>query len=270
MPAPTKPAMSPTVSGLNLPGKRSPVPPQARQAPPQTVETTKLDPAELGLGMVQKSKEQELLENAEPIFSPPPQPSQVKKKPAQQPPAVSPIREPEKDALTTLVSTKLVDQLAREYGFDPIGLHAIDLKFKNKVLKVEFRAPTYDDYLWSLALLQRGLETDDSYLQTDVQRQQFYTSIVSSRCVQKVNGQWLWDLFEIKDQIEAVAPMWRAESFVGVPDFMTGTMAKMTLDLFRTKLHYQFLYDLTDAIQALEREDKKQEESTEERSENPT
>lgn len=231
--------------------------PASQQKP--VVEAERLDPAVFGVGPKKKSAEQELLENAEPIGAPKapapePAPRPVAAAPAPQAaPAPAPKKE-EKTLSEELIDDDLLSRLMTEYGIDPVKLHeaSLDGEGLKKPLKVHFRTLTWDDYSWAMAHMQKKLSTPDeaSFLQTEVQRTQMYQALTSCRCVLKIDGNWVWDIFKLRQLILDANPAWDGESHLGVPDFIVSTIAVKVFDLFRKKLHHDLLFALDDAVRS--------------------
>lgn len=258
-PSPPSLAMRP-----NLPGRK---PGQAQKPMTPTeksqVEVEKLDPAVLG---VRKSPEQELLENAEPIV-----PSPVPTRPMPQPMAPAPMASPsappppeKKDFLDENVPDKLIDKLVEEYGFEEAVIREkIISAATGKSLKVHVRSMTWDDYSWALSTVQRKEKEDrekHGLIMTDAQRAQFYQALVACRCVVKIADAWVWDLFELRSSIKNVQPNWSGETHVGMQEFFMSALALKTFDLFRKKLHPDFLFQLDDAVRSLTEAEEKEPE----------
>lgn len=250
---PTPPRMGPKVGPAARPGFTPP-----RPGPAPQVEVEKFDPATLAAQAQArqappqpapsfKSREQELMENAERIdlrnvqTKPPPKEEEA-------PPLAPP--DPPKDPLETLVSDDLISRLEAQFGVQPEKIHDAKLEARGKSITVSFRLPVYDDYIWAMAVLERKIlaQEDTSLLQTEAQRNNMLMHLVACRAVQKIEGQWLWDVFKRTAEIRAVNPAWSGESMEGVPDFVQGTMANAVYDLFRKRLHADLLFDLEKVV----------------------
>ncbi len=242
----TKPPASPSLS--MKPGVGPKKPPQAPQPQPTRVEASKLDPSVFGFG-TKKSPEQELLENAEPITAPAPK---------QAPPPVQdipeepePPKEKEKTVFEAVVTGSLLDSLIREYGLDQVKTYEANLEASDygKALPVTFRALNWDDYNWGLGILVDMVKSPDFlYIKKEEQRNQLYKCITACRCVLKINGFWVWDLFEMTNDIKAMNPSWKGDTHVGIPSVAVSLLALKTFDLFKNKLHYNLLYALEQQI----------------------
>lgn len=274
-PMPSSPAPINMRPGASLPGRKPGLPPQAKSssasATKPQIDVEKLDPATFGIGK-RKSPEQELLENAEPIDLSAPQPApraaapEIERKP--EPPVEAP-KVDKKSYLDEALSDSLISRLVEEYGFEPTILHERQLAIPNgKSLKVHFRSLSWDDYSWALAAVQRleKEEQKNGVLFSDTQRAQTYQALSACRCVLKLADTWVWDIFELRDEIMKVQPKWTGDSPVGVPDFFIGTMTNKLFDLFRKKLHPDLLFALDDAVRSMSAN----ENSDEDKSENPT
>lgn len=255
-----KPTMAP---GMNLPGRRPATPPGRSQPQEQQfTETTKVDPAStFGIGK-RKSPEQELMDNAEPIATPPPPRPLPEPQQVQQP---EPPKPPKKAPLDELVDDDIISRIVQEYGLDPVVVHEANLAAPGlkKSLSVHFRTLTWDDYNWGLAALQQRAQSnqDTSYLQSDAQRSQFYRALTACRCVLKIDNAWVWDIFKLRSDIKFANPEWNGDTHIGVPEFFIGTIAQRVFDLFRKKLHYDLLFALDDAVRAAGEEQKPEDDN---------
>lgn len=248
---PTPPRMGPKVSGPTRPGFTPP-----RPGPAQQVEVEKFDPATLAAqAQVRqappapvKSREQDLMENAERIDLRN-VPTKAKKLDEDEPPPMAPP-DPPKDLMETLVTDDLISRLEAKFGVQPEKYHDADLEARGQTVKVSFRLPVYDDYIWAMAVLERKIlaQEDTSLLQTEAQRNNMLMHLVSCRVVHKIEGQWIWDIFKRAAEIKTVNPAWSGTSMEGVPDFVQGTMAMSVYELFRKRLHADLLFDLEKAV----------------------
>jgi hypothetical protein len=247
-----KPVAPPSMNmkpGSTLPG-RKPSAPQARTF----VESEKIDPSAFGIPR-RKSPEQEILENAEPI-TPPPEPRPEPVIP-DSPPLAEP-KQPKTSVFDELVPESILDRIVREYGIVPTETFESSLVADGmaKPLVVCHRALNWDDYNWGIGVLSDMLSSPEekSFLASEGQRTQMYQAIVACRCVLKIDNDWVWDVFKARDAIANVNPSWTGDTQVGIPPTMIGLLAKQVLSLFRTKLHFDFLVALDEAVRSFTKE----------------
>ena len=268
----TPPSMS-MKPGIGLP---------SRKAAPKTenrtqVEAERLDPAIFGFSK-KKSPEQELLDNAEPIDfrqkAPPPPPPPVVQDEDKEEAFEKPVekKKEKKEYIDKVVSDKLIDRLVEEYGFEPAETHEAMLPIPNskKTLHVNFRSLTWDDYSWALSAIQRKEKEEEALgnLWSDSQRAQAYQALTVCRCVVKVADVWVWDLFDMQEEIKAVSSRWKGDTHIGIPEFFSNTLAQRVFELFRKKMHPDLMFLLDEAVRtASNKEESEEEEVTDE---NPT
>ena len=268
----TPPSMS-MKPGIGLP---------SRKAAPKTenrtqVEAERLDPAIFGFSK-KKSPEQELLDNAEPIDfrqkAPPPPPPPVVQDEDKEEAFEKPVekKKEKKEYIDKVVSDKLIDRLVEEYGFEPAKTHEALLPVPGgkKPLRVNFRSLTWDDYSWALSAIQRKEKEEEAAgnMWSDSQRAQSYQALTVCRCVVKVADVWVWDLFDMQEEIKSIKPRWAGDTHIGIPDFFINTMAQLVFELFRKKMHPDLLFLLDDAVRTTsQKEDGEEEEAADE---NPT
>ncbi len=247
MPQPTPPKMGPK-TGYGRPGFTPPKPGPASQ-----VEVERFDPVSLKPPAAPRAgSEADLLANAEPIdhrapmssMAPPPKPAETPPEPP----------EPMKEPLETLVPDSLIAKLEARFGIHPEEFHEAVLEAKGQKLSVAFRLPVYDDYIWSMAVIERKLLNmeDASLLQTDAQRNNMMTHLVACRATVKIEGEWLWQMLGREAEIRSVVPGWDGKTWDAIPDFIRGTMATALYELFRKRLHADLLFELEKAVKDAE------------------
>lgn len=180
------------------------------------------------------------------------------------------------DATKVLISDDLIDDLVREYGVDPEDLHEEVITFaqkkQKKEIKVGFRSPMYDDYVWAMAAVSKQIKDGNTAALEDATRNQLLSHHVSCRCLLQINGVWIWDRLKVTANIKAVNPNWNGDTSAGIPDFFLNTMASGVFELGR-KIHPDFLFDfdkLVREVDALEKQEAKEEDEDAEDPENPT
>jgi len=156
-----------------------------------------------------------------------------------------------------MVSDDLLAQLEREFGTHPDVLKDVVLTVKDaKSLEVAIRAPSYDDYIWALAWFEeqgKPGNPDAGLFRTAQQRESLLKHLTACRCVQKIRGQWIWDIFKRQKQIRAVNPHWTGDRMTGVPDFIQG---RLTIDVFKLlrKLHPDLMFNLESQVEQYDNE----------------
>lgn len=259
-----KPPLSPSLSMKPSVGPKRP----QSQPPQQTrVEAEKLDPA-VFFGK-RKSPEQELLENAEPIV-PQPQASRPPPPKTEDLPPEEPEEKEREDSLyDKAISDSLLDKIVKQYGLDPVKIYDATLEASEVAnpLPVSFRALTWNDYNWGIGTMAELLKSQDfAFVSTDLQRSQLYQALTACRCVLKIDGHWVWDIFKLTEDIKKMNPAWQGDNF-GVPPLVANMLALKVFDLFRNKLHYNLLYALEQVVR--ESSDAEGQESSDSE-ENPT
>jgi hypothetical protein len=116
-------------------------------------------------------------------------------------------------------------------------------------LTVECRPRRFDDYLWAIDEVTRELSGPMAASLGEAARSTLAKHASACRCVLKIDGEWIWDIFEMRQDIRAVQPSWSGESAVGLPDFYASLLARKVSDLFRHRLHPDLLFDLVNALQ---------------------
>ena len=151
------------------------------------------------------------------------------------------------------VQADLVNRLEQRFGMKPEELHDVTLSAGGEDLVVSLRLPLYDDLIWAVAVITEELEQGQNIgvVQTDVQRERLLQHLSSVRCVVKIEGEWLWEIFNMGPAIKELSPGWSGESMITVPDFFQGTMAKQVWRLFRHRLHPDLLFDLNRKVENL-------------------
>jgi hypothetical protein len=240
-----KPPLSPSLSMKPSVGPKRPQPAQQTR-----VEAEKLDPS-VFFGN-RKSPEQELLENAEPIVP------QVTQAPLEEPEA-EPVKSLEtednkdkkKSFIDNAVSDSLIDKLVEEYGFEPNEIREGTLQAPGgKPLAISFRAVNWDDYSWALSAVQAKEKEEEKIgnFFSDAQRAQVYQALTACRCIVKIDNSWVWDLFDVRQEIKNVKPSWDGISHSAIPSFIVNVMTQRVFELFSKKLHPDLLFSLSDVV----------------------
>jgi hypothetical protein len=258
MPTPPTPPTPPKM-GMKMGSRPGFTPP--KPAADVHVETEKFDPATLAKPpRPRPMSEADVMANAEPINIKQPLPGAMaaaeaakKKKEAEAEPTMLPP-EPLVEPLDRLVPDTLIAKLEARFGIRPEEFHETTLEAMGHKLIVTFRAPSYDDYIWSMAVIERKLRSqeDASLLQTEAQRNNMMVHLVNCRVVVKLDGEWLWQVFDREAEIRSVVPNWDGKTWATVPDFVRGTMATTLYELFRKRLHADLLFDLEKAVKEVE------------------
>jgi len=184
--------------------------------------------------------------------------------------------DPKADPAKVLISDDLIDDLVKEYGVDPEDLHEDVITFaqkkKQKEIKVGFRSPMYDDYVWAMAAVTKQIKEGNTAALEDATRNQLLSHHVSCRCLLQINDVWIWDRLKVTASIKAVNPNWNGDTSLGIPDFFLNTMALGVYELGR-KIHPDFLFDfdkLVREVDAIEKQEEKEDDADAEDPENPT
>lgn len=258
MPTPPQP---PRVSPMKMGSQGRPGFTPPKPGPDAQIEVEKFDPATLARPPrpPRPNSEQEFMANAEPIDTRRPLPGAVaaavaekKQKEAADQPMAPP--EPVVDPLEKMVPDSLISKLEARFGINPESFHEVKISAMGQSLTVTIRLPSYDDYIWSMAVIERKLRNneDASLLQTEAQRTNMMTHLVNCRSIVKMEGEWLWQVFDREADIRSVLPKWDGKSWEAIPDFVRGTMAVATYELFRKRLHADLLFDLEKAVKNVE------------------
>jgi hypothetical protein len=255
-----KPPLSPSLSMKPSVGPKKP---QPQPTQPMRVEAEKLDPS-VFFGK-KKSPEQELLENAEPIVpqtpaAPAPMPIEQEDTTAYEQDATD--SKDKKSFIDNAVSDSLIDKLVEEYGFEPSELRESSLQAPGgKPLKISFRAVNWDDYAWALSAVQvkEKEEEKNGNFFSEAQRAQIYQALTACRCIVKISDVWVWDLFDVRQEIKKVKPSWDGVSHSAVPSFIANVVTLRVFDLFSKKLHPDLLFSLSDVVMSwsFDKEDQK-------------
>jgi len=228
-------------------------PPKAQPEP--QVEVEKFDPATLAPPPRQRpprTTEEDLMANADPIntkavfksAAPPPKPAEAPMAPP----------EPAKEPLEILVPDSLIAKLEAKFGIKPETFHEATLDALGQKLNITFRLPSYDDYIWSMAVIENKIvkQEDASLLATDSQRNNMLQHLADCRAIVKIEGEWLWQIYKREAEIKTVVPNWDGK-WDAIPDFIRGTMASAVYDLFRKRLHADLLFALEAAVKSVEK-----------------
>ena len=161
--------------------------------------------------------------------------------------------EEEESLLDQAVKGDLISRLEERFGMKPEKLYDVTLEAGGQDLEVSMRLPMYDDYIWAVAMIEQNAERgkDLSVLQTESQREQMLQHIASCRCVVKIEGECLWDIFDLREAILRLNPKWDGESMAQVPDVIQGIMGKNLHTLFRERLHADLLFEVNSKVSAL-------------------
>lgn len=247
-------------------------PPAARPQPgQQTVEAEKIDPSVLGVTPRMVSKEQELLDNAEPIPLPEERPMPLPPVATKEVNAAPTMpEEPKKSMFEEVVPTSLLDRIVKEYGLNRAVVHEalLDGPGLKSPLLVHFRALSWDDYNWGLGMMSNLITQDPQVFSSDAQRTQTYRDLVACRCVLKIDGHWVWDIFKMRQELLALNPAWTTDQQFGIPAHKINEMASQVFSLFREKLHYNLLSALGEAVRDVAPDEEQEEGESEQ--ENPT
>ena len=225
--------------------------------PEAQVEVEKFDPAMLAPQprppRPPRATEEDIMANAEPInlkaplrsATPPPQ------KPAEAP--MTPPK-PQEEPLEKMVPDSLIARLEAKFGIQPETFHEAVLEAMGHKLNVTFRVPSYDDYIWSMAIIERKInaQEDESLLQTTTQRNNMLQHLVDCRAIVKLEGEWLWQVFKREAEIKTILPTWDGK-WDTIPDFIRGTMAVAVYDLFRKRLNADLLFALEAVVKRIEK-----------------
>ncbi len=241
-----------------------PARPQARPQLPREpdVEIMKVDPKVIfdAASAPPKSPEQSFLERAQPVDTK--KAKEAKEKAAAEQAAreeaklaaqnrAPEVAEAAPDVLDTVVTDDLLAKLEEQFGFRPTDYREFAIPFGDgRVLKLTVRNPGYDDWVWMLAAMERKILAgeDVALMSSEASRKKMSTHLVACRCVLKVDGKWLWDLFKVREQILNANPSWNGESHIGVPDFLQGTLAQTLYRFMRERLDPDILFALEGII----------------------
>ena len=263
------------VTPPRLPGTKSfkATPPPA--PPPSQVEVGKIDPKEIfDAQALARGGEEGLLDRAQPIdyqANREKAAARLKAEQEKKVPQAPPIEfaEDPKDVIDTVVTDDLISRLEKEYGLSASKYTEAELPFQGKTMKVTLRAPDYDDWLWMMAFMERKIASgeDQALMSSEGVRKEIAESVIACRCLVRIDGAWLWDLFKVREQIQHVVPDWDGETYEAIPDFMRGALAQTAHQFFRKKLHPDVLFALAQAVKGLDKSGPDEEEAE---AENPT
>ena len=157
------------------------------------------------------------------------------------------------EPIDQVVSNSVVRRLLKRFGVEQEQLVESELKVYGEKLAVSLRLPTYDDFLWAMAMIERKAraQEDASLLMSEGQRNEMLQAYVACRCVVKLDGENVWDAFEVTNQIKSIVPMWDGVDRTKVPDFFQGTLATAVMSLFR-QLHPELLFALSTRVKQLD------------------
>lgn len=249
-------------------------PPAAKADPEEQVEMTKLDPQELleaarqaqgGPAPMERTSEEHL------------QPMNFREAPAVKPPQEEqPVPEvklpPPKEADDPIdrgLPTPLVERLAARFKLKPEFLVEDVLECGGEKVPVSLRKPVYDDFLWTLGVLEEKIQTneDTALIQGAAQQARFLQHLTAARTVMKIEGEWVWDAFNYRGLIQAAIPDWDGETFSPIPENFRGALAQSVHTLFR-QLHPDMLFELDRVTRkhfpAVSAEEDEEEEGTKE------
>lgn len=221
--------------------------------PSELVEAEKIDPRELlerGLKRSTLSKaEQDLMDNATPIEAPA-APSAPKVEAAKEPKEETTyLPPPEEKSPTDAIGNSLIDRLSARFGLTAPQTKDVILEAAGVQVKVTIRKPFYDDYIWTVGVIEGMLDSNEdvTLIRGEAQRSQFLEHLSACRCVIKLEDEYIWDAFPYRDMILATRPNWDGTSHAVVPDHLLGGMAQSLHSLFR-RLHPDLLFDLARAV----------------------
>lgn len=116
-------------------------------------------------------------------------------------------------------------------------------------LTVVCRLRNFDDYLWAIDEIVREQAEPTAAAFGENARSALAKHASACRCVLKIEGEWVWDVFQLRADIQAVQPQWTGETHVGLPEFYVNVLARNVFDLFRHKLHSDLLFDLNSVLE---------------------
>ena len=164
-------------------------------------------------------------------------------------PQYLPPTEKDPDPLERGVSASLIERLSARFNLVPEFMVEETLRCGGQEVKVTLRKPMYDDYLWTLGVVEGKMTAgvDLALLSEDRQRQRFVLHLTNCRTVVKIDGCWVWDVFDFAPLIQEAVPSWNGATFSQVPDTIQGYIASSVHELFR-RLHPDMLFQLSAAV----------------------
>jgi len=161
--------------------------------------------------------------------------------------------EAEKSVLEENLKGDTISRLEERFGMKPEVLHEVTIEASGQTLGLSMRLPLYDDFIWAVADVTSKAERgeDLSLLSTEEQRSQMLQHLSSCRCVMKIDGEWIWDVFDYRGAIQQMSPNWDGESYIKIPDAFMGTLARRVYHLFRFRLHPDILFETNNCVTRL-------------------
>ena len=262
-----QPSMSP---------KRTPPPQEEEQ-----VEMRKIDPKELLSKQVDR-KNQPVGTTSEHLipmeFKSAPTVKEEQQDESQAQPQYLPPPPEEGDPLEKAISNRLIDRLSERFKLAPGKYKEAVLTAGNQEVSVALRRPSYDDVMWTLGILEQKIKSniDTSLMMGEHQQAKYMQHHIACRTVVKIDGEWVWDIFEMTDSLKQDIPGWDGTTYASIPDSSISAIALGVYNLFRS-LHADLLFELNNAVNdafpvSLLDPDKneEEEESKEDASETPT
>lgn len=215
------PSMAPK-PGPKRPGFR---PPAAREMP--QVEVERVDPQTV---LQPRAPVQDLVDNMEDMDLSKVPLKALAEKQKQEKEALGPppeLADPVGDPLDVVITDDLVNSIAKKYGVVGDRYFDVEVPVGRMKLPIVVRVPEYEDGMWVLGHLSEKMKNseDVSLLMTALQREEMTRQLVAARCVRKIDGHYVWDLFKARDAILKVVPTWDGEDYWRIPDFIQGTLA---------------------------------------------
>jgi len=161
--------------------------------------------------------------------------------------------EEEKDVLEEAVKDDLISRLEERFGMKPEVLHEVVVEAGGKELRLSMRLPLYDDFIWAVGSVQQSISRgeDLALVESEEQRAQMLQHLSSSRCVMKIEGEWIWDVFDYRSAIQGMVENWDGESYMNVPEAFMGVLARRVYKLFRHRLHPDLLFEMNRRVTEL-------------------
>jgi len=149
------------------------------------------------------------------------------------------------DPLDRGLKGSLIERLAERFKLKPEYMVEDYLVCGDQKVKVHIRKPVYDDFLWTLGVLEQRIESniDTALMQGQAQQSKFLQHLTACRTVVKIEDEWVWDAFEFRELIKTAVPGWDGETFSPVPGNLVGALAESVHSLFR-RLHPDMLFEL--------------------------
>jgi hypothetical protein len=226
---------------------------------PGQVEVEKIDPeAFLKQGLqgtpekpALRDPEAELMAHAIPMGPPvPKEPEKPKDEDEDAEVKPPPPPEPE-DPLDRVLPGSVVDRLTKKFGILGDTEELIDdvLVAGGKEVKISFRKPHYDDFLWALGEVETRIRTgqDLSLLRGDQARQAFLNHLSACCTVVKIEDEYVWDVFNASNVILEMKPDWDRTSLEEVPFLIRSNIINNTYELLRM-LHPDLLFALRGTV----------------------